>query len=439
MAPNIKDQLPIINRVIKWFKRDGIVIDSPLFRLHHQASTFMIMIGFIFISVENYLDTKAILCHTGAQFSAYAKSYCWIHGTAYVRTHLQGQATGCYVDQSRLNSEEDAPITAYYLWLPYLLSLLFVFAKLPHSAWKRFFENNLISHILGGQTQGGGEGKGDNQNSGHGSQHQTPGPGKNRQGGNKGTRSRPVEIAQNFIGFQDNYEHYHKKFFFWEAFNIVTVLTSMQTTHWILNYKFWSYGMQVIEYINSYGRLSHGKTMHDPMCELFPTEVACNINIGSTTGAIDRTNFLCILGNNLFNQKYFFMLWLWWVFLLFISFFGIFYRLGRILIPGFSRHLLSRKIHGDQLKRLKLTSGDCFVLEMIVDNLSQTPKLIDQVLEEIENKWTEKQRSQMQRNIADDEDGYKGETVSLNTSFKQENFPIIRENYLLNASAPTDL
>ena len=31
------------------------------------------MIGFIFISVENYLDTKAILCHTGAQFSAYAK------------------------------------------------------------------------------------------------------------------------------------------------------------------------------------------------------------------------------------------------------------------------------------------------------------------------------------------------------------------------------
>jgi len=73
MAPNIKDQLPIINRVIKWFKRDGLVIDSPLFRLHHQASTFMIMIGFIFISVENYLDTKAILCQTGKDFSAYAK------------------------------------------------------------------------------------------------------------------------------------------------------------------------------------------------------------------------------------------------------------------------------------------------------------------------------------------------------------------------------
>ena len=80
---------------------------------------------------------------------SFFRSYCWIHGTAYVRPQLQGKATGCFVDQSKLESEEDAPITAYYLWLPYLLSLLFVLAKLPHSAWKRFFENNLIAHILG--------------------------------------------------------------------------------------------------------------------------------------------------------------------------------------------------------------------------------------------------------------------------------------------------
>ena len=38
-----------------------------------QMSTGIIILGFIFISVENYLDTKAILCHTGASFSAYAK------------------------------------------------------------------------------------------------------------------------------------------------------------------------------------------------------------------------------------------------------------------------------------------------------------------------------------------------------------------------------
>jgi len=76
---------------------------------------------------------------------------------------------------------------------------------------------------------------------------------------------------------------------------------------------------------------------------------------------------------------------------------------------------------------------------MIVDNLAQTPKLIDQVFEEIEKKLTEKQRSELQWKIAEVEDGYKGGNVSLNTSYKQENFPIISENFPLNASAPTEL
>ena len=73
MAPNIKDQLPILKQIIQYFKKDGILLDSPLFKLHNQMSCMVIGIGFIFISVENYLDTKAILCHSGQQFHAYAK------------------------------------------------------------------------------------------------------------------------------------------------------------------------------------------------------------------------------------------------------------------------------------------------------------------------------------------------------------------------------
>ena len=30
-----------------------------------------------------------------------------MHGTAYVRHHLQGQATGCYVDQSKLVTQTE--------------------------------------------------------------------------------------------------------------------------------------------------------------------------------------------------------------------------------------------------------------------------------------------------------------------------------------------
>ena len=40
-------------------------------------------------------------------------------------------------------------------------------------------------------------------------------------------------------------------------------------------------------------------------------QVSCSIQIGASTGGVDKSNFLCILGNNLFNQKYFLILWVW--------------------------------------------------------------------------------------------------------------------------------
>ena len=70
------------------------------------------------------------------------------------------------------------------------------------------------------------------------------------------------------------YAGYQRTFSLLETLNIVTLLVSVQITHWILNYKFWNYGNEVINYLTVYGsHLSRGKRIHDPMCELFPTEV----------------------------------------------------------------------------------------------------------------------------------------------------------------------
>ena len=114
-------------------------------------------------------------------------------------------------------------------------------------------------------------------------------------------------------------------------------------------------------------------------------QVSCSIQIGASTGGVDKSNFLCILGNNLFNQKYFLILWVWWVFLLLVAILGLVYRVARILVPDFSRlgytnmynvhcifyiqlqtrWLLMRKIHGNQLSNVKLRSADFFVLEQV--------------------------------------------------------------------------
>jgi len=408
----VMDKLPILNKVIRWFKGDDMNIDNHLFKLHYQASTLIIVIGFIVISEKNYLDLpqKSILCHSDKTLSEYAKSYCWIHGTSYVRKALQGKATGCFVDQTKIESEEDAPVTAYYLWLPYLLTICFILARLPRSAWKRFFENRLIHHILKGKSENVPVQRGN-------------------QGGQVNTAKKAAEIAENFLDYRPKYAKYHFWFGFCEVCNIFCVGLSMFFCNWLLNYQFALYGLKVLEYLGTIKRVNQlGQYVtHDPMCELFPTEVACTLRYGATTGALDRSNFLCILGNNLFNQKYFFVLWLWWMFLLIVSVLGMVYRIARISFPSLSRYLLSRKIHGKslvELDQLRLNSGDAFVLEMVMENLRGTPNLAIEVVESIADKINRKKEEmnphnwrRMQEIEAGLEDGLKGETFNaLNAS-----------------------
>lgn len=185
------------------------------------------------------------------------------------------------------------------------------------------------------------------------------------------------------------------KFFLWETSNILMVLLSWFLTHWLLNKKFTSYGYEVIDFIGSEKLIETQYFTHDPQCELFPTEVACTFRIGASTGGIDRSNFLCILGNNLFNQKYFLFLWMWWILLLTVSFIGVIYRLAWMLIPGFSRERLLRKVHAkgvDNFQLYRFNSSDCFVLDLLLDNMS-CPRMKVQVLEQIDKLETENEEA----------------------------------------------
>lgn len=407
MAPygGLANTLPVLNRFFQWFMGDHLKIEGGLFRLHHKATSFLVLIGFCFISVENFSGGSTIQCHYD-KIDAYSRQFCWIHGYSYLKEHLQGNATGCYVDQTKLKSEADGPVTNYYLWLPYLMSLLFIIIKLPHILWKKFLENNLIRHILGGEdlwpdlfigprnngggdggNEGGGKkgggGGGDNNGNQQGQGEGKKGKNKGKQG-NQGKRfkiSKETEIGKYFVANHKKCTMYQIKYAWSESLNILSILLCIQITDWVLNSQFWSYGLNVIHYLNVYQ--DRATMIHDPMCQVFPTEVACKIVTGAASGGADDKNFLCILGNNVFNQKYFFALWLWWMMLLGVFVLGFIFRLFRLAFPLFSRLLLIRKVHGNQLSGLILTSGECFVLELVIDNLTHVPIFTSAVLKEI--------------------------------------------------------
>ena len=61
-----------------------------------------------------------------------------------------------------------------------------------------------------------------------------------------------------------------------EFLNIISIVLSMGLCHWLLNYQFAFYGLRVIEYLGTPKMLNSlgNYVTHDPMCELFPTEVS---------------------------------------------------------------------------------------------------------------------------------------------------------------------
>merc|ERR1719319_104859 len=238
-----------------------------------------------------------------------------------------------------------------------------------------------------------------NQGGGGGGGKKNKGGGGGR-GGGGGGNNKAQTVAQNFIDFRARYNKYHRKFVFFETLNIGCVVISWYLTHWLLNYQFMDYGVEVAEYIGAVKRIGErGEQLtHNPMCELFPTEGACTFRVGASTGGIDRSNFLCILGNNLFNQKYFFILWLWWAFLLVLSILGVIYRIAGISIPSFAKSRMSRKVHVTHLRDIHMTSAECFVLGMVLDNMSSRlmgPNVQDQMLEELGTLYKLKKKEDM--------------------------------------------
>ena len=91
-----------------------------------------------------------------------------------------------------------------------------------------------------------------------------------------GTGAEPAVITQNFLDFRPRYAKYHFYFGFCEFLNMVMVILSLFITDALLLNKFWGYGQDVLHYMWSVKHVGpEGQYLtHDPMCELFPTEVS---------------------------------------------------------------------------------------------------------------------------------------------------------------------
>ena len=105
-----------------------------------------------------------------------------------------------------------------------------------------------------------------------------------------------------------------------------------------LSGKFSWYGWEVVSYLS----MTEGerKGTRNPMCHAFPTEISCDLpNVGAG-GGNQVQNGMCVLTQNIINEKIYLIFWFWFVILGCISFLFFLYRAMTILIPQLRFYLL---------------------------------------------------------------------------------------------------
>ena len=341
----------------KLFKTDEVHHDNILFKLHHQVNFFVILVGVVFIFGENYLNGKAIVCKGADE---YENQYCWLHGTGHISKKLQedNEISGlCSMDQTEVTKDHDRT-THYYIWLPFLLAICMGLVKMPRIIWKNLCERGLMKSLVGDG---------------------------NRMG---------EKIAARFNKLRERSAtvSYLVCFAVCELLNIVILVICFHILDSLLNGKFWSYGLDVNNYYSTKPTPEELEsnpgllTKPNPMCSLFPTEVACNLCTGSIGGGCnDKISKICILSNNLFNQYFFLILWFWWIILLVISVLGLVYRGAQMSMPALSKTVFQSYLTPlgleNKINKLSLRPSDYFLLGRLAINVKGST--MEEVLDEL--------------------------------------------------------
>ena len=141
--------------------------------------------------------------------------------------------------------------------------------------------------------------------------------------------------------------------------------------------RFSTYGADVIAYSQ---RIRYQKEdFFNPMCDAFPTIVNCITNNFGVNGEVQQQSTLCILSQNVINEKIYLFLWFWFVFMYMVAIATFFYYVAIITMPSFRMYQLlyhTRSRHRQQKLINALennwnhinTIGNWFILNQIGKN-----------------------------------------------------------------------
>ena len=357
----------LVSSVVKYLTVKETNIDNLVFKLYYKFTFVLLFASSVLLHLTQFFGDP-ITCNFGKE---YAEDYCWIHGSPvfsynYMDKNSTGYLTmGCVIGQPTggekwgIVKEPDEPTTSYYQWVSFMLAIQAGSFILPYKIWK-MMEGGLMKSF-------GTEGKlkvmiGDDE--------------PEHIGGVLKTKALDKFVYYFMSTFHHN-TSYFLKFVSCEFMNLILLIANYSATDSFLNGKFASYGKDCMNYYLL--PKDEAKYERDPFCSTFPTVVRCDYQDVGAAGGKQNHDGLCILSQNIINQKVYLVLWFWYNLLFIISSAHLMFRVSTMFLQPLQRVLLEMRCYSRKKKEIRKTIksimgecyiGDWFVLHQLSKNVN---------------------------------------------------------------------
>jgi len=337
----------LIGDIAKYFKFDEVNIDNWVFKLFYKGCFILFLMGSMVGILSQYFG-EPINCDFKGIDSEMASDYCWIHGSSYMPKRYQPHMK-CIVDHEGAESEDDVADTSYYQWVTFVLMFQAATFILPYKLWQ-CMEGGLLAEF------------------GQDANARILLENKHDIGDGHVMEPLVEKYVKFFRSILHRNNYYFIKFVCCECLNLVMLYANFYLTDVFINGNFWYYGWEAVQF----SRLSRAEQSYtvNPMCKAFPTEVSCELpNVGAAGGEQNH-NGICVLSQNILNEKMYLAMWFWLVFVIIVSPLCIIYRIMTLFFDGFRTGLLITRIGNTNdkftRKAIKVVMAKCYIGDWFV-------------------------------------------------------------------------
>ncbi|XP_037915276.1 innexin shaking-B isoform X2 [Hermetia illucens] len=323
-----------------------IKIDSPVFRLHTNATVILLITFSIAVTTRQYVGNPIDCVHTRDIPEDVLNTYCWIHST-YTVVDAFMKKQGAEVPFPGVhNSQGRGPLTIkhtkYYQWVAFTLFFQAILFYTPRWLWKSWEGGKIHALIMDLDVGICSEAE----------------------------KKQKKKLLLDYLWDNLRYHNWWAyRYYICELLSLINVIGQMFLMNKFFDGEFLRFGLEVIAYMDA-----DQEDRMDPMIYIFPRMTKCTFFKYGSSGEVEKHDAICILPLNVVNEKIYIFLWFWFILLSFLTTLTLIYRVIIIFSPRMRVYLFRLRFRSIARKHVdiivdKTDLGTWFFLWLLGTNM----------------------------------------------------------------------